>query len=276
MKKLIYDIGLHTGRDTEFYLKKGFKVIAIEAIPDFIAKAREKFKKEITNGQLIIIDKAITDKPVAEVDFFINTEKDDWGTSLPDWNRGMNSNFQRIKVPAIQLETILEEHGEPYYMKIDIEGSDIICLKALQKTNFRPENISVELMTPNNFKEKKVDCLGILSHLHVLGYSEFKVVDQSKNHLVKCPFPSKEGEYIDFAFGGDTSGLFGKELDLPTYTLDEISKLYLEYFFENKEEISEKSWFRNKLINKAGLTPKKRDDVFKRDGWFDIHAYSSK
>ncbi len=32
-KSLIIDVGMHTGRDTEFYLKKGFEVIAIEANP---------------------------------------------------------------------------------------------------------------------------------------------------------------------------------------------------------------------------------------------------
>jgi hypothetical protein len=32
-RDLIYDIGLHKGEDSEFYLKKGFRVVAIEALP---------------------------------------------------------------------------------------------------------------------------------------------------------------------------------------------------------------------------------------------------
>ena len=36
---LIFDVGLHTGQDTAFYLKKGFRVIAIEANP-LLAPAR--------------------------------------------------------------------------------------------------------------------------------------------------------------------------------------------------------------------------------------------
>lgn len=35
--QLIYDIGAHLGEDTDFYLKKGFKVVAIEANP-FLAE----------------------------------------------------------------------------------------------------------------------------------------------------------------------------------------------------------------------------------------------
>jgi len=30
---LIYDVGDHKGEDTEFYLKKGFSVIAIDSSP---------------------------------------------------------------------------------------------------------------------------------------------------------------------------------------------------------------------------------------------------
>ena len=32
---LIYDVGAHKGEDTEYYLRKGFRVIAIEAMPEF-------------------------------------------------------------------------------------------------------------------------------------------------------------------------------------------------------------------------------------------------
>ena len=36
-KDLIYDVGMHKGEDTEFYLRKGFRVIAIEADPDLVS-----------------------------------------------------------------------------------------------------------------------------------------------------------------------------------------------------------------------------------------------
>ena len=42
---LIYDVGLHKGEDAEFYLHKGFRVVAFEADPDLIAFCRERLKK---------------------------------------------------------------------------------------------------------------------------------------------------------------------------------------------------------------------------------------
>ena len=32
---LIYDLGSHNGQDSEFYLKKGFTVVAVEAIRNY-------------------------------------------------------------------------------------------------------------------------------------------------------------------------------------------------------------------------------------------------
>jgi 16S rRNA A1518/A1519 N6-dimethyltransferase RsmA/KsgA/DIM1 with predicted DNA glycosylase/AP lyase activity len=41
--KLIYDVGAHQGEDTDFYLKKGFAVVAIEAVPEFCKSLEKRF-----------------------------------------------------------------------------------------------------------------------------------------------------------------------------------------------------------------------------------------
>ena len=33
---LIYDVGMHNGADTAFYLAKGFRVVAVEANPELV------------------------------------------------------------------------------------------------------------------------------------------------------------------------------------------------------------------------------------------------
>ena len=42
-QNLIFDVGLHKGEDTDFYLKKGFSVVAFEADPDLVAACQERF-----------------------------------------------------------------------------------------------------------------------------------------------------------------------------------------------------------------------------------------
>ena len=46
-KNLIFDVGMHKGEDTDFYLKKGFNVIGFEADPELIVHCQNRFKNEI-------------------------------------------------------------------------------------------------------------------------------------------------------------------------------------------------------------------------------------
>jgi hypothetical protein len=40
---LIYDVGMHNGDDSAFNLRQGFKVVAVEADPQFSERARQTF-----------------------------------------------------------------------------------------------------------------------------------------------------------------------------------------------------------------------------------------
>jgi hypothetical protein len=44
---LIYDVGFHVGEDTEFYLKKGYRVLAVEANPELCARGQMRFADAI-------------------------------------------------------------------------------------------------------------------------------------------------------------------------------------------------------------------------------------
>jgi len=39
-QKLIIDVGMHKGYDTEFYLRKGFRVVAVEAARTYVRQSR--------------------------------------------------------------------------------------------------------------------------------------------------------------------------------------------------------------------------------------------
>ena len=58
----IYDVGMHNGDDTAYYLAKGAHVVAIEANPDLCALAEERFKKEIGQKFLEILNCAVSDR----------------------------------------------------------------------------------------------------------------------------------------------------------------------------------------------------------------------
>ena len=51
-ERLIFDIGMYDGSDTRYYLNEGFRVLAIEANPVLVQRARELlFQDEIKSGR---------------------------------------------------------------------------------------------------------------------------------------------------------------------------------------------------------------------------------
>lgn len=83
---LIYDVGLHHGQDTDFYLKKGFDVVAVEANPENAAVCRKKFAAAIAAGQLTLVEDAIVENSsLKQVRFYRNRDHSLWGSTSEDW-----------------------------------------------------------------------------------------------------------------------------------------------------------------------------------------------
>jgi FkbM family methyltransferase len=206
---LIYDVGAHLGEDTDFYLKKGFKVVAIEASPDLAEKLRERFRSNLTDGSLVLVNAAIAES-AGEVGFYANQSNSVWGTIRPAWaerNAFEGSPSKLIKVKAITLPEVLSQHGVPYYLKIDIEGADVLCLKGLIEKPDRPKFVSIE--------SEKRSWQALLHEFEMfkrLGYSRFKIVDQDHIDWQKPPNPAAERRYVEHRFERGSSGLFGEEL----------------------------------------------------------------
>ena len=55
----VFDLGMHNGDDTAFYLERGFRVIAVEANPDLCEQNSVRFKRMLSRGELVIVNKAI-------------------------------------------------------------------------------------------------------------------------------------------------------------------------------------------------------------------------
>ncbi|HEY6412396.1 MAG TPA: FkbM family methyltransferase [Edaphobacter sp.] len=207
---LIYDVGGHLGEDTDFYLRKGFSVVTIEANPVLAEKLRERFQSDLSNGSLVLVDAAIAEN-TGEVDFYINRALTIWGTIRPEWaerNAALVGNSaELIKVKSTCFSDVLCQHGVPYYLKIDIEGADLLCLQCLAEKQDKPRFVSIE-------SEKK-SWHALLEEFELfekLGYSRFKIVDQKNIDRQKPPEPASEGSYVQYRFEPGSSGLFGEEL----------------------------------------------------------------
>jgi FkbM family methyltransferase len=214
---LVYDVGLHKGEDAEFYLRKGFRVVALEANPDLIVCCRERLREFLDNGQLTIIEGAIVGSDLMSaghkaVRFYKNNQASDWGTVRADWaerNARLGTSSSVIEVEAINFADALREHGVPYFMKIDVEGCDKVCVDALIGLEERPTYISIESdKTSFDNIEHEIDLF------MKLGYTSFQAVEQSEVPRSQSPpYPPREGRYVSHHFEEGSSGLFGLELE---------------------------------------------------------------
>jgi FkbM family methyltransferase len=199
---LIFDIGIHRGIDAEYYLGKGFRVVGLEARSDLCATSAERLVSHVKAGNLVIIEAALFDEGGKEVSFFVNPDKDDWGSLFRGQAEKGVGKALEILVPTVTLGEIINAHGVPRYIKCDIEGGDSIFASQLVNLREKPRFVSIEVTNVDD-----------IASLQRAGYTHFQVVNQWLHPFVIAPNPSREGKFVDAQFTHESSGLFG--LDLP-------------------------------------------------------------
>jgi FkbM family methyltransferase len=197
---LIYDLGVNNGKDSEYYLLKGFRVIGVEANPDLYRKVKEELATYIRMQQYILLNCGIWTEE-RQLKFYVNLDNDHWSSFDPHYGCRDGTRFKTVEIDCVTTGQLLSRYGVPYYMKIDVEGADKHILSALATSSDRPQCISVE-----EYGVASID------DLHELGYTRFKLVPQSDKSGVRPPRPAREGKFVTRFFDGTDSGLFGKEL----------------------------------------------------------------
>jgi len=250
---LIYDVGANNGNDTEHYLRRGFRVLAIEANPFLANAVRRRFETEVKDGRLTVLNVGIFERPGA-FEFYVN-ETNDEHSSL-DRDAGTRGRaFHKIEVECQTFGSILAKYGTPYYLKIDIERADIHCLREMN-----PDDLST-------YVSVEAQDLEYLGYLQRLGYQQFKVIDQStlnrprSNHRESvvgrlasnlnhewCRVKRHTG-WGDNAFPIASSGNFGEDTPGPWRSLDEVAYEWLHV--------------RLSMPRRGTLNPR---------GWYDFHA----
>ncbi|WP_158292477.1 FkbM family methyltransferase [Paracraurococcus ruber] len=217
---LIFDIGLHRGLDTDVYLRKGFRVVALEARPDFCAEVAARFAAEVEAGRLTVVPCALYPRGGESIAFWVNPEKDDWGSIDRAWAAKAGHAVTEITVPTITLSELFDRHGVPRYLKCDVEGMDEECIRQLLLDGRRPDFVSAEASS-----------FDLICLLRACGYDRAQLVNQALLWDVRPPEPPREGRHAAVQFTGHHSGLFGRELDPRRWTsFQEAAERWSDYF----------------------------------------------
>lgn len=140
-------------------------MVAIEADPVQAENARQMFKNYLQEGRLNILNVGVAEKE-GQFDFFINEKNPEWNSfDLAIASRD-GLPWHSISINALPFDKIIRQHGVPYYLKVDIEGHDYLCIRGLDPDNL-PKFISVE-----------ANDIGLLSELAEKGFTKFKLIFQ--------------------------------------------------------------------------------------------------
>jgi FkbM family methyltransferase len=236
----IYDVGLHTGQDTDFYLKKGFRVVAVEANPQLCEQARQRFSEFIDAGRLHIVNVGVG-QAAGKMEFYINEERTEWSSFFRQISARDGSEPRVIEVDVVTMESILQTYGPAYYIKIDIEGNDGFALESILSSDFEVPYVSIE------------NGSALLKLFRDSPYDAFQYVQQNNVHELSRANPALEGRDVEHVFEFGASGKFGEELEGEWLDYDEVYNL-VSAVWSVETGKKNPSW----------------DDA--SGGWFDLHA----
>jgi FkbM family methyltransferase len=197
---LIFDVGANAGQKTDVFVRLGARVVAIEPDEENRSVLYEKFRRwRRVPKAVTIVGKALSDGEGVETMWIeksgsaLNTLSRKWADVLREdgdrVGRGLLQGgfVQRTTVETTTLERVVEAHGRPFYVKIDVEGHELEVLRGLREP---VPYLSFEVNLPE-FSAEGAECVRLLCRL--CGKSEF-------NYVVDC----REGVVLTSWVDGDT------------------------------------------------------------------------
>jgi len=172
------------------------------------------------------------------------------------------SRHHGVTVRTCRLSSLIREHGLPLYCKIDVEGSERMCVDQLDRDT-RPPFLSAELPT-NGAAPREIATGLLMDRLEMLGYDRFKVISQVTFQqpgpllpAIKAMLPGRCSVWLthlagsmrkhrgdgSWAFRGTSSGPFG--------------------------EATQGSWLTAREARRLIAVIQRNDDISE---WYDVHA----
>jgi len=198
---LIFDLGMSEGNDTAFYLAKNFRVVGVEPDIKMFAQLNERFADDIAARKLKIYNCAASERSGDITEFFHHEKYQGISSLSKSRSEFAEGSYSAYKIITIDWQSLVQKHGVPYYLKIDIERHEREFLRGMANMPILPPYISVECFW-----------FEAIEHLRNLGYRAFQLIDQNPAGGFSLPAIQREGAAILWSNWHHSSGPFGRDL----------------------------------------------------------------
>jgi FkbM family methyltransferase len=180
---IAFDVGANAGNRTKVFLRLGARVVAVEPQSSCASLLDEAFGRE---PGFSLIRQALGAEPgVAELKL---SEATTIASMSPAWVKAVRSSGRFAayhwgrseRVPVTTLDALIQRHGEPAFVKIDVEGFELEVLKGLS----RPVRALSFEFTP----ECADAALACVAHLESLGFTGFNYSPDESMRLEAEPW----------------------------------------------------------------------------------------
>jgi FkbM family methyltransferase len=138
---LVFDIGAHVGDRIASFRRIGARVVAVEPQPALAAAISIFYQCRLFAGGNVLVERMAIGRKVGEVQLMINTDNPTVTTAstafihaaqrAPGWQ---GQHWDRsIRVPMTTLDALIDAHGLPAFIKIDVEGYEEEVLMGLTR-----------------------------------------------------------------------------------------------------------------------------------------------